>query len=107
MKHDELISRIIAGETGHAIDVQIARLAIPGEVHTPSYTTSIDAAVALIESSYDWEINKVGFAFIHSIEFGGAMGFIEKNPAAAIVLAWLRATKESYSNVAGYNLLWR
>ena len=106
MIHDELISRIESGETGHAIDVQIAKLAIPGEVHTPSYTTSIDAAVALIESSYDWEINKDGCAFVNSIEHGGAEGFVKRNPAAALILAWLRVTKESYSNVATYDLIY-
>lgn len=106
MTREELISRIIAGETGHAIDMQIAKLVIPGEVHTPSYTTSIDAAASLIKKAQDWEISKDGCAYVHSIEHGGAEAFVKRNPAAALVVAWLRVMKESYSNVAGYDLLW-
>ena len=106
MTRDELIALIESGETGHDLNVAIAKIAIPNGVHVPSYTTSIDAAVALIESSYDWEINKDGCAFVNSIEHGGAEGFVKRNPAAALILAWLRVTNESYSNVATYDLIY-
>lgn len=46
MTRAEIIRRLRAGEVGHSIDVAIAKLLLPKDVHVPPYTGSVDAALA-------------------------------------------------------------
>lgn len=87
MTRAELIAHIEAGETGHALDVQIARMAIPNDVRVPAYTTSIDAAVGLLGSA-SWAMDSCGYVTIDRRFCAYSLA----GPAAATSAAWLKAT---------------
>ncbi len=91
MTREELIARIEAGETGHDLNVAIAKIAIPNGVHVPSYTTSIDAAVSLVGDVY-WLVDSFGKAYVWGEGVKRGESRINGNPAAALVAAWLKAT---------------
>ena len=90
MTREELIARIEAGETGHDLNVAIAKIAIPNGVHVPSYTTSIDAAVSLV-GDIGWSVSGNGWAGVFTRTHNTHI-LVPNNPAAALVAAWLKAT---------------
>ena len=88
MMRDELIAVLESGDSGDLVNKGVVALANRG---FRFYTTSIDAAASLADGRR-WTVTCDGLATTADDHDEMHVGDVPGNPAAALVVAWLRAT---------------